>query len=99
MRPLEVVIPTHLPSVLVGGIVEGGVWVAASGGVLLASSSLNPYLSRLESSRSAVGRRNLGLLRWGSNSCMRWWKVGNGYKMVTKGGDLQPGRLADRLVA
>eukprot|EP00983_Pelagomonas_calceolata_P035379 1106512-Pelagomonas_calceolata.AAC.1 len=42
--------------------------------VLLASGSLNPCLSRLERARSAVGRRRL--LFWTSNSCMRWWKVG-----------------------
>eukprot|EP00983_Pelagomonas_calceolata_P071316 1151181-Pelagomonas_calceolata.AAC.11 len=43
--------------------------------VSLASSLLNPCLSRLERARSAVGRRRLGLLCWASNSCMRWWEA------------------------
>eukprot|EP00983_Pelagomonas_calceolata_P074693 1152654-Pelagomonas_calceolata.AAC.2 len=42
--------------------------------VLLASGLSNPCPSKLESSRSAVGRRRLALLCWASNSCMGWWK-------------------------
>eukprot|EP00983_Pelagomonas_calceolata_P046207 1140059-Pelagomonas_calceolata.AAC.3 len=49
---------------------------AVKGGVIFASDVLNPCLSRVERTRSAVGRRRLGLLCWASNFFMCWWKVG-----------------------